>query len=581
MKPALALRSYQLDAKRAIYNAWADGPKNVMAVLPTGAGKTVLFASILSEYKGASCAIAHRQELVSQISLALARFGVRHRIIGPKSVVKFIVTLHMQEVGSSYYDPGARCAVAGVDTLIRMPPWLDSWVKTVGLWIQDECHHVLQKNKWGKAAALFPNAKGLGVTATPCRADGYGLGRHADGVFDHMHVGPSMRWMISEGYLTDYRIFAPPSDMRFDDAKIGASGDYDPKQLRKIAQESHIVGDVVEHYLKLARGKLGITFAPDIVTATEISAKFNAAGVPAEVVTGETPDHLRNEYMRRFKARKILQLVNVDLFGEGVDVPACEVVSFARKTESFALFVQQCGRSLRPLFADKYDLSTAAGRLAAIAASAKPVAIIIDHVGNVARHGVARDCPYTGKLVVDLCYREWSLDRRERKSSKSDGSDVIPLANCLNPVCLSAYPRVLNACPYCGHKPEPKSRSAPEFVDGDLFELDAEALQRLRGGVINVDKTPGEHRAELAATGMPTIGVLANVKRRVEAQGAQVELRDTIAQWAGWQDAFGRSRSESHRRFWFLFGTDVLSAQALGTDDARALSERIKQQMGV
>lgn len=571
------LRSYQLEAKAGVYQAWQQGHKNVALVLPTGAGKTVTMATIINEFPGSVCAIAHRQELVIQISIALARAGVRHRIIGPDNIVKFIVQLHMQETGTSYYNPGAKVAVAGVDTLVRRADKLKHWADSVGLWVQDECHHVLQRNKWGAAAKMFPNARGLGVTATPCRADGYGLGSHADGVFNTMFVGPSLRWMISEGYLTDYRLFAPPSDMRFDTIEPGASGDYNHKQLRAVAKESHIVGDVVEHYLKLATGKLGITFAPDIETATEITAQFNAAGVPAQLVTGETPDQLRIEYMRRFKQRQLLQLVNVDLFGEGVDVPAVEVVSMARKTESFSLFVQQGGRGLRPVYAAGFDLSTKAGRLAAIAASDKRDAIIIDHVGNIARHAVARDCPYTGRLVADLCHREWSLDRRERRS-KGAPTDAIPMTHC--PMCTGSYPRVYSVCPYCQHKPEPRGRSSPEFVDGDLLELDEAALVKLRGDVAKVDMTPGEYRAQLMDQNVPTVGVMANVKRHVERQGAQAELRELIEQWAGWQKHFGRSRSESYRRFWFNFGIDVMSAQALGVDDARALSIKIIEKMG-
>ena len=206
------LRPYQAKAKQYIYDAWDQGFVNVLAVLPTGAGKTVLFSDIIHDHRGASCAIAHRQELVSQISLALARDKVRHRIIGPKSVVKLCVNLHMLELGASYYDPSSTCAVAGVDTLVRRGDELNGWLESVTLCVQDEAHHVLESNKWGTAFKMFPNAKGLGVTATPLRADGKGLGRHVDGLFDTMVEGPGMRDLIEMGFLTEYRVFAPPSD---------------------------------------------------------------------------------------------------------------------------------------------------------------------------------------------------------------------------------------------------------------------------------------------------------------------------------------------------------------------------------
>ena len=204
------LRPYQEEVKQEIYEAWGTGNQNVLAVLPTGSGKTVLFAQLTEENPGASCVIAHRQELVSQISKALARNGVRHRIIGPSSLIKWIISDHMREFGRSFYDPSNPVAVAGVDTLIRRQSSLSSWLPTVTQWVMDEGHHILADNKWGKAAAMFPNARGLAVTATPERADGKGLGRDAEGLIDHMVVGPSLRWMIDEGYLTDCKIYAPP-----------------------------------------------------------------------------------------------------------------------------------------------------------------------------------------------------------------------------------------------------------------------------------------------------------------------------------------------------------------------------------
>ena len=238
------LRPFQTELDANIDTAWAEGAQNVLAVSPTGSGKTVLFSHKLRQHRGASVAIAHRQELVGQISLSLARNGVRHRIIGPADLVKrVIVPVHMAELGTCFYDPNAPCAVAGVDTLIRMDP--TPWHLQVTKWITDEAHHVLADNKWGKACEMFPNAQGLGVTATPGRADRKGLGRHADGVFDRMVVGPSMRDLINDGYLTDYRVWVAPEVVDVSDVPIGANGDFvQPKLRAAVHRSKKLVGDV-------------------------------------------------------------------------------------------------------------------------------------------------------------------------------------------------------------------------------------------------------------------------------------------------------------------------------------------------
>lgn len=535
-----AARPYQQALIDDTTGSWAAGVRNVLVVLPTGGGKTFIFSRIAAAANCAVCAIAHRGELVSQISLALAREGVRHRVIGPPALARRCTVAHLDELGRDYVQPNSRIAVAGVDTLVKLPA-TDPWLAQVGLWICDEAHHLLVGNKWGKAVAMFPNARGLGVTATPLRADGKGLGRRADGVFDQMLVGPTMRELIRAGYLTDYRVFAPPSDLDLSSVGLSAGGDYSPPQLAVARRHSHITGDVVQHYLRIAPGKLGITFDVDVESATATAAAFRAVGVPAEIVSGTTPDGLRSQILRDFKARRVLQLVNVDLFGEGFDVPALEVVSFARPTQSYGLFAQMFGRVLR-LMANK------------------PHGLVIDHVGNTLRHGLP-DSP-----------RAWSLDRRERRS-RSAPTDVTPTRACLNPECLGVYERVFPACPYCGQAPVPAGRSTPEQVDGDLCELDPTVLARMRGEISRIDG---------AATYPPNAGyavTTAIAQNHWDRQQSQALLRAFLATWAGWQRQQGRDDAESYRRFYFKYGVDVASAQALGSAGATALARRIEDDL--
>lgn len=536
----MELRPYQQRIEQEIYEAWAAGFKVPGAVMPTGAGKTVLMTKIVHDHGGSVCVIAHRQELVAQISVALAKWKVRHRIMAPRPVIKMIINKHMKECGQSWYDPRSPIAVAGVRTLVRAKN-IEAWAKQVTLWVQDECHHILQRNDWGKAALMFPNAKGLGVTATPCRADGKGLGAQFDGVLDTLVIGPTMRELIDQGHLCEYRVLAPRcQDLDLSHVELGATGDYKKQQLDAAVAKSHIVGDIVEHYVKHANGKRGVTFVNSVETATKVAAEYNRCGVPAEVVSAKTPDHLRESCVERLKSGQLLNLVNVDLFGEGFDLPAIEVVSFARPTESYSLYVQQFGRALRPL-------------------PGKDKAIILDHVGNVERH-----------LLPDAA-REWSLERRAKRSKKKP-SDDIPLTAC--PECANVYEKTYSACPYCGHKAEPASRAAPEHVDGDLVELDPEVLAQMRA---KASKIMGEALIPQHLTPAAQAGAR---KQHEERRQSQFSLRASIEQWLGYRQAEGRNMSQSMRLFYFRFGVDIGTAQTLGRPDAVALANKINRDIG-
>ncbi len=558
----MQLRPYQGKLKADIYNAWNAGHNNVMAVSPTGSGKTVIFANIAHDHVGYSMLIAHRQELVSQISLALGNEGVYHRIIAPDNVIKQIERTHTAELGHCFHNTSAKCVVGGVDTLLARKKKLKDLFAQITLCIQDEGHHVLADNKWGKAAALLENAKALLVTATPCRADGKGLGSHADGIADVMVMGPSMRDLINQDHLTGFQIFAPGSDIDIDSVAVSkATGDYNQAQLRKAAERSHIVGDIVEQYLKIAPGKQGITFVTDVKIAEQVAQRYNDAGVPAVALSAKSDSTFRQEMINRFRRGEIMQLVNVDLFGEGFDVPAVEVVSMARHTASFSLFVQQAGRALRKFGQKKFG-------------------IIIDHVSNVKRH--ARVIEVDGKLIIDLSRDDWTLDRREKRGSNK-GDDEIPIIEC--PGCSQPYPATHKVCPHCGHYAAPLPNAGPKEIKGDLTELSPEMLKQMTGEVEKVNVTASTVHQGLIQSGMHSdiaSKVARNHQLRQIAQGSGEDgtgLRGAIALWAGYQRAMNRTDSESYRRFFFKFGTDVVSAQALNTKDTKALEERVRNEL--
>lgn len=535
------LRDYQIKLMDDIFNSWNDH-NAVVAVSPTGSGKTVIMASIAAKLQSHICAMAHRQELVGQISMAFAREGILHRIIASDNTVRSIIAGHIAEFGRNWHSHTSTVVVAGVDTLIARETQLMQWSNTVKYWMGDECHHFLSNNKWGTTVSRFKFAKGVGFTATPTRTDRKSLHIAQGGVFDDMVVGPSPRTLIDRGYLSEYRIYGPPQSINRDEIKkSAATGDFTQPALRDASHKSTITGDIVEHYLKLANGKQGITFVVDVDTAEKTAAAFREAGVPAEAVSAKTPDAVRNAVIGKFRKGLLKQLVNVDLFGEGFDVPAVEVVSMGRPTESFGLYMQQFGRALRVI-------------------DGKTHGIIIDHVGNVIRHGLPdRE-------------RVWKLfDENYGVRGKRRDDDSIPVTTCIK--CFSAREALTKTCPFCGYVDEPDSRSEPKFVDGDLIEFDEELLAALRGKIEQIESDfvpiPDHLRGTPAGSRL--------VRLHGERQLAHTELKDTIAQWAGVRRDQGISDSEIYRRFFHMFGVDVATAQTLGRAEVDELTTKIKE----
>lgn len=583
------LRDYQVDLENRTFEGWSlPNVINVGVNLATGGGKTVLMGDVIKKMARPACAIAHRQELVSQVSLALNQEDVFHDIRAPKKIKQQIIRLHHETHGYSRCKYNSEVRVAGVDSLREVEK--DRWYNQVGLTIIDEGHHVLRDNKWGKAFALFPNARGLFFTAHFFRADGCGLGRNASGLVDFLVMGPHARELINRGFLTDYDIYCPQSDVDFSHVEISpTTGDFVLPQLRAATHESkQLVGSVVKEYLRLAAGKLGVTFAVDIEEAKKISAAYNAAGVPAEIITAKTPVTIRGQLMRQFRARRLLQLVSVDCLGEGVDVPAIEVVSLARRTASFQVFAQQIGRALRPMISETLQIPGPNGsviqvwrnwsyftdeqRKRFIAASEKPKAIVIDHVGNTS---------YMSQWHGRPCSRQtYDLTDQESRVRPRNGADALRTCTkgyklpdpTLVDGCLKPYEKFYAQCPYCGVTPFVASRTLPEHVDGDLVLLDPAVLDAMKQDVAKIDGPPPQVY-EGAVGG-------AILKRHYERQRHQAELRQAMALWAGWRmNHLGEDMRTAEKRFYLTYGVDRLSAQVLGVSEADLLAERIQKDL--
>lgn len=542
----MELRDYQQEAVKSIYESWKKGNRNVCAQLVTGAGKTVIFSSIVSNFQQQhqNCAvIAHRNELVSQASCTLALWGIPHRIIGANSTIAQVTRKHREKFGKSFVNPSATTAVVGVDTLVARHDSLVDWAKQIHLWVIDEQHHLTKNNKWGKAVEMFVNAYGLGVTATPNRADGQGLSRETDGYMDDIVKGPSMRSLIERGFLSDYEIVCPKSDLNVDDSPLSKNGDWSNQTLRKAAKKSKIVGDVVSNYIKYANGRQAIVFATDVETADEISQDFNANGIRAVSLNGNSQTAFREESINLFAKKKLQVLVNVDLFDEGFDVPSCDVCIMARPTASLGKYLQQIGRVLRP--------------------APNKIALVIDHVSNVIRHG-----------LPDI-HREWSLDRRQKKAKLGKDPDEIELTVCKE--CLKPYEKFRTVCPYCGFEkplPEPRERTI-EMVEGDLVLLTREMLERMRRSTEL--ESPGSIAARVSVVAGP-IAAKGVANRQAEKISAQSELKESIAQWAAIERLKGYSDREIHKKFYLTTGSDVLSALdgSHSRQEFTDMSDRIK-----
>jgi DNA repair protein RadD len=544
-----SLRPEQVALKSDILAAF-EHHQNVLAVLPTGGGKTVIFSDIVREFtaNGYTCwAIAHRKELVGQISLALANQGVSHKIIGPQSLVRYCRNRHLAALGASFIRENNRNAVVSVDTLASRIDQLRGEASGVNLWVQDEAHHVLRENKWGKVIELFPRARGLGVTATPLRADGKGLGREASGVFDTLIEGPRMAELVETGKLCKYRIACSPTAL-IDISSVSissATGDYKHGELVKAVRRTpSLFGNMISNYRKLAHGKSAIAFITDVDTAGHLAEDFRNAGISAMALSAKTADNVRDEAIERFKTRRLQILVNVGLFDEGFDVPGVEAVLDGAPTCSLARFDQKFGRMMR-------------------VSQGKDYGLYLDFAGNVARH-----YPPDSSILVNPA-RDWSLADRERRQKAEP--DVIPSRYCPN--CTAPYPRIYKACPYCGHTVIPQARANPEVVDGDLLEVDPETLIKLRTGIeTDVDRV----RANMEAASAPIPAIAGAVARIRKRNRLRLDLGGVIEAWGIKQQRSGFSASEAYRLFYHRFGLDVLTAQLKTGPETTALYERIK-----
>ena len=399
------LRSYQTQLVTEIRGQYQLGRKAVLAVLPTGGGKTVCFSYIAqaASVKGNRVLVlVHRAELLDQASRAMP---VPHGIIAANRAMDLSHTVQ----------------VASVQTVARRLHLLPR--DFFQLLVVDEAHHTTA-GTWAKVIAHFHAAKLLGVTATPIRGDGRGLGEH----YQAMVQGPTAAELTEQGYLAAARVLAPPG---FDSAGLRKRmGDFDTKQSEQ--RVGTIMGDCLGHYRKHLSGQTAIAFCCSVAHAEAVAALFQSAGIAAASIDGSMDTSTRRELLQRLAVGDLKVLTSCALIGEGVDVPSVGGCILLRPTASVGLHLQMIGRCLRP--------------------QPGKTAVVLDHVGNTLRLG------------HHLEERDWTLDGLRKRDREAAPSVKV----C--PTCFATSPSTAEICADCGHVFAPPERREIKVVEGELVE---------------------------------------------------------------------------------------------------------------
>lgn len=441
---AISLRPYQVTAVEQLRASYRAGNRAPLFQLATGGGKTYVFCYVANgaaSLGNRSLILVHRKELLTQASMSLAKIGLRHSIIAPDKAVRECMSNHVEELSRPFVDMAAPVGVASVDTLINR---LGS-IRSPFLIIPDESHHAVPGNKWGKVISAFPDARILGVTATPTRSDGRGLGKASGGFFDDMICGPQMRELIGVGALLQPTVFAPPVVANLQG--IGKqAGDYAVGELAERMDKPSITGDAVKHYARICPGVPAIAFCVSVAHAQHVAEQFKSAGFDFRYIDGKMESNERRMLIRALARGKIHGLTSCDLISEGTDIPVVGCGILLRPTMSLVVYLQQVGRILRPSLGQDR-------------------AFILDHVGNCMIHGLPE------------ADREWSLEGRKKKAKKAgDAEAVLALTAC--PKCYAMHSPA-PSCPQCGHVYENRGRQIEE-QDGELQEVTGELAAALR-----------------------------------------------------------------------------------------------------
>lgn len=434
------LRPYQKQVIQDCRQSFADGVRRILLVAPTGAGKTVLASSLIEGALGKdrrALFLVHRRELLNQAARKLYDVGLDCGVIAAGFEPR----------------PGERVQLASISTLhSRAMRTRRMDLPEADLVVVDEAHHATAKS-WSDIVAAYPQAAIIGLTATPCRADGRGLGD----IFQKLVCCPDVAELVKLGHLVGTRVYAPPPP-DLSDVAVQA-GDYNVQQLGKKMNQDGLVGDVVTHWLKYAGGVPTLVYAVDVAHSMHLRDEFCRAGVNAGHIDGTTPADERDSTLDQLR-RGVLDVVcNCQVLTEGFDAPDVGCIVLARPTKSFGLYRQIVGRGLRP-------------------AKGKHTCLVLDHSGGTLEHGFVDE-------PVD-----WEINAKKRAQrpamSRRTANAVRKLVDC--PECgVTRWQG--RPCSSCGWRPHGYGEGQP-FMDGDLVELDKNGNVRKH---VKIEQTVPEH----------------------------------------------------------------------------------------
>mgnify|MGYP000653330887 FL=1 len=512
----ITLRPYQQDVVNEVRKSFAEGYKCPLLVAATGAGKTVMFSYIAknaAEKNNAIIIAAHRKEIIRQISLSLARFALPHSVIAAPALVRQIKVAQFKAFGKSFVDPTSSTMVGSVQTIVgrfadidvsiaHLSKRISKPAKTIV--IQDEGHHVVENTAWGRVMDRYGPAVGnvsLIVTASPQRLDGRGLGKGHGGYADTIIEAPPMSWLIENGFLSPYRIFTAQHQIDVSSVKT-RMGDYATSDLQEVVDKPQITGDAITHWRKHANGLKTAIFCVSVEHSKHVAAEFNANGIPAAHIDGGTDDTERDKAIIDFANGKILVITNVNILSEGFDLASIAqqdvtidcVVDLA-PTQSLVNALQRWGRALRPAFGK--------------------TAVLLDHAGNVMRHGLPDED------------RSWTLEGVKKKKRKAEDDDEEDVKVKCCPDCFSIHePKPV--CPNCGHVYEIKARKI-EHIEGELKEIQQEQIEKMRRDRM-LQQGKAQTVDELVQQGMSAGRAAKIIEARLAKQALQEEIFDKLSE---------------------------------------------------